>query len=105
MKSLRYISVWFISFFALINCTFASAEEWPNAPIRLIIPFAPGGGVDGAGRILAQALEEKLKVSVIVDNKAGANGTIAMNFLRQSKPDGYTLSMVSTGALLSLIHI
>ena len=55
--------------------------------------------MDGAGRMLAQALEEKLKVSVFVDNKAGANGTIAMNILRQSKPDGYTLGMVSTGAL------
>ena len=77
----------------------AQAQEWPNAPIKLIIPFAPGGGNDGAGRLLAKAMEDKLKVPVVVDNKAGANGTIAMNFLRQSKPDGYTLSLVSTGAL------
>ena len=79
----------------------ASAQntDWPNGPIRLVIPFAPGGGVDGIGRILAQALEERLKVSVFVENKAGANGTIAMSFLKQAKPDGYTLSMVSTGAL------
>ena len=75
------------------------AQEWPNAPIKLIIPFAPGGGNDGAGRLLAKALEDRLKVPVVVENKAGANGTIAMNFLRQSKPDGYTLSLVSTGAL------
>ncbi len=81
-------------------CIFTThAQEWPNNSIRLLIPFAPGGGVDGAGRILARALEEDLKVSVIVENRAGANGTIAMNVLRQSKPDGYTLSMVSTGAL------
>ena len=81
-------------------CIFSThAQEWPNNSIRLLIPFAPGGGVDGAGRILARALEEDLKVSVIVENRAGANGTIAMNVLRQSKPDGYTLSMVSTGAL------
>jgi tripartite-type tricarboxylate transporter receptor subunit TctC len=75
------------------------AQEWPNNPIKLIIPFAPGGGNDGAGRLLAKALEDRLKVPVVVDNKAGANGTIAMNFLRQSKPDGYTISLVSTGAL------
>jgi tripartite-type tricarboxylate transporter receptor subunit TctC len=75
------------------------AQEWPNAPIKLIIPFAPGGGNDGAGRLLARAMEDRLKVPVVVENKAGANGTIAMNFLRQSKPDGYTLSLVSTGAL------
>ena len=77
----------------------AQNTDWPNGPIRLVIPFAPGGGVDGIGRIIAHALEERLKVSVFVDNKAGANGTIAMSFLKQSKPDGYTLSMVSTGAL------
>jgi tripartite-type tricarboxylate transporter receptor subunit TctC len=75
------------------------AQEWPSNPIKLIIPFAPGGGNDGAGRLLAKALEDRLKVPVVVDNKAGANGTIAMNFLRQSKPDGYTVSLVSTGAL------
>lgn len=77
----------------------AQAQEWPNSPIKLIIPFAPGGGNDGAGRLLAKAMEDRLKVPVVVENKAGANGTIAMNFLRQSKPDGYTVSLVSTGAL------
>ena len=75
------------------------AQEWPQTPIKLIIPFAPGGGNDGAGRLLGKALQDKLKVPVVVENKAGANGTIAMNFLKQSKPDGYTLSLVSTGAL------
>ena len=99
MRMIRYWCTLFLSIFSFVICTNSIAEEWPSSPIKLIIPFAPGGGVDGAGRILAQALEEKLKVSVIVDNKAGANGTIAMNFLRQSKPDGYTISMVSTGAL------
>lgn len=77
----------------------AQTQDWPAGPIKLIIPFAPGGGNDGAGRLLARAMEEKLKVPVVVENKAGANGTIAMNFLRQSKPDGYTLSLVSTGPL------
>ena len=75
------------------------AQDWPAGPIKLVIPFAPGGGNDGAGRLLARAMEEKLKVAVVVENKAGANGTIAMNVLRQSKPDGYTLSLVSTGPL------
>jgi len=84
---------------ALCIATGLQAQEWPNSPIKLIIPFAPGGGNDGAGRLLAKALEDRFKVPVVVENKAGANGTIAMNFLRQSKPDGYTLSLVSTGAL------
>jgi tripartite-type tricarboxylate transporter receptor subunit TctC len=99
MNSLNHLRVVIVSLLMIFSSASIHANEWPTAPIRLLIPFAPGGGVDGAGRILAQALEEKLKVNVIVENKAGANGTIAMNFLRQSKPDGYTISMVSTGAL------
>ena len=99
MRTMHFIRIIVVSFITLLNFTHARADDWPSGPIKLIIPFAPGGGVDGAGRMLAQALEEKLKVSVFVDNKAGANGTIAMNILRQSKPDGYTLGMVSTGAL------
>lgn len=99
MHSIKLLCSFFLALLTTCGAINSFAQEWPNAPIRLIVPFAPGGGVDGAGRILAQALEEKLKVSVIVDNKAGANGTIAMNFLRQAKPDGYTISMVSTGAL------
>jgi tripartite-type tricarboxylate transporter receptor subunit TctC len=94
-----FLRIIVVSFITLLSFSHARADDWPSGPIRLIIPFAPGGGVDGAGRMLAQALEEKLKVSVFVDNKAGANGTIAMNLLRQSKPDGYTIAMVSTGAL------
>ncbi len=89
--------VWGMLLLALMGS--CQAQEWPSSPIKLIIPFAPGGGNDGAGRLVAKAMEDKLKVPVVVDNKAGANGTIAMNFVRQSKPDGYTLSLLSTGAL------
>jgi tripartite-type tricarboxylate transporter receptor subunit TctC len=89
--------VWGMLLFTLVGA--CPAQEWPTSPIKLIIPFAPGGGNDGAGRLVAKAMEDKLKVPVVVDNKAGANGTIAMNFVRQSKPDGYTLSLLSTGAL------
>ncbi len=99
MRTMRFFRFIVLSLTTFLSFTYAHANDWPSGPIKLIIPFAPGGGVDGAGRMLAQALEEKLKVSVVVDNKAGANGTIAMNFLRQSKPDGYTIAMVSTGAL------
>ena len=94
MRSMYFLRFIVISLTTVLSFSLAYAEDWPTGPIKLIIPFAPGGGVDGAGRMLAQALEEKLKVSVIVDNKAGANGTIAMNFLRQSKPDGYTIAQM-----------
>lgn len=72
---------------------------WPSEPIKLIVPFAPGGGNDGIGRLIAKRLQERLKIPVYVDNKAGANGTIGMNLLKQAKPDGYTIATVSSGPL------
>ena len=72
---------------------------WPSEPIKLIIPFAPGGGNDGIGRLIAKQLQERLKTPVYVDNKAGANGTIGMNLVKRAKPDGYTIATVTTGPL------
>lgn len=75
----------------------AAAGTWPTQHIRLIVPYAPGGGNDGVSRMVAQQLEKKLKVSVIVDNKGGANGTVGVNLLKQAKPDGYTLATIPSG--------
>lgn len=78
---------------------FAAAESWPSQPIRLIVPYAPGGGNDGISRMVAKQLEEKLKVAVVVDNKGGGGGTIGANLLKQAKPDGYTLATIPSGPL------
>jgi len=72
---------------------------WPSESIKLIIPFAPGGGNDVIGRLIARQLQDRLKTTVYVENKAGANGTIAMNLLKQARPDGYTIATVSSGPL------
>jgi tripartite-type tricarboxylate transporter receptor subunit TctC len=74
----------------MLACSGASAQEWPTKPVTLVVPFAAGGTTDLVGRPLAQALAERLGQSVIVDNRAGAGGTIGAGMAAKSPPDGYT---------------
>jgi len=67
------------------------AQDWPNKPIRYIVPFAPGGATDMLGRMVAVGLSKSLGQSVIVDNKAGQGGSVGSAELAKAKPDGYTL--------------
>jgi tripartite-type tricarboxylate transporter receptor subunit TctC len=67
------------------------AEKFPQRPIRIIVPFAAGGGVDTLARMLAEKLNARLKATVVVENKGGANGTLGGSTVLQSPPDGYTL--------------
>jgi tripartite-type tricarboxylate transporter receptor subunit TctC len=69
------------------------AQAWPDRAIRLIVPFAPGGGTDTTARIVAQALGERLGQPVVVENRAGAGGAIGMAQAAQAPADGYTLVM------------
>ncbi len=70
---------------------FALQESFPSKPIRLVVPYAPGSGTDLVARILAEELQHELGVAIIVDNRAGANGTIGSAFVAKAVPDGYTL--------------
>jgi tripartite-type tricarboxylate transporter receptor subunit TctC len=72
------------------------ADDYPKKPIRILCPFAPSGGVDITARSVAQQLTQTWGQSVIVDNKPGANGTIAVETAVQAPPDGYTLTMISS---------
>lgn len=75
----------------------AQHNPYPNKPIRLIIPFAPGGGIDFIGRLVAQRLTTDFGQSVIVDNRAGAGGKIGIETALGATPDGYTMLFISGG--------
>src|SRR5687768_15244118 len=69
----------------------AAAQSYPANPVRVIVPFPAGGGVDSMGRILTQKLSEAFGKQFIVDNRAGANGMIGSEFVAKAPKDGYTL--------------
>ena len=79
----------------------ATAQSWPTKPIKLVIPFAAGGTTDILGRLLAQQLTKDLGQNVIVENKGGAGGNIAAEFVAQSPADGYTI-MLASGSMLTV---
>jgi tripartite-type tricarboxylate transporter receptor subunit TctC len=71
-------------------------SRFPNRPIRLLVPFAPGGGVDVVARIVGQKLSERIGQPILVESKPGAGGVIAVNELMRADPDGYTLLMTTS---------
>lgn len=73
----------------------ATAQDYPSKPVRLIVPFVPGGGTDFTGRTYAQKLSEMWGQQVVVDNRPGAAGSIGVDITAQAAPDGYTLSLIS----------
>src|SRR3954453_15038115 len=82
-----------------------AAQAYPDKPIRVIVPFAPGGGADITIRIMNDALRAQLGQPIIVENRAGANTIIGPDLVAKARPDGYTLLMVtSTFAINPSLH-
>src|SRR5215469_5982120 len=84
---------------ALVLCTHASAQTWPDKPIKVIVNFPPGGVADTLARHIGPGLAEALKQPVVIENRPGANGSIGADAVAKSSPDGYTFLVTSGGAM------
>ena len=93
--------MWKISRFAALVlvavCSSAAAQDYPSKTIRFIVPYPPGGASDVVARLIGQKMSETWKQQVVIENRAGANGIIAMSHVATSAPDGYTLLMSNVG--------
>lgn len=78
----------------------ATAAEYPNGPITMLVPFTPGGATDTTARAIAAAMEPVLKVPVVCENKAGGGGSVGWMWLSRQKPDGYTIGITTVSILL-----
>src|ERR1700704_6109397 len=76
-------------------------QAWPTRFVKLVVPFTPGGGIDGIGRILGAQLSEMWGQQVVVENKPGAGGNIASEFVARAAPDGYTMYITAAGLALN----
>lgn len=90
---------------ALAAPSLASAQAYPNKPVRLVVPYPPGGGSDIMGRLLGEKVQQALGQQVVVENRTGAAGNIGLEYVAKSAPDGYTLvinpNSITLSALLS----
>ena len=89
--------------FGALAAGFAHAQPYPNKPIKIVAPFAPGGGTDFIARLIAQKLTEKLGAQVVVENKPGAGGNLGAEQAVRSPADGYTLLLVA-GSYTCLLY-
>jgi tripartite-type tricarboxylate transporter receptor subunit TctC len=90
---------------ALALGTAAQAQSYPAKPIRLVVPFTPGGVTDTSGRLIAEQLSKRLGQQVIVDNKPGASGNIGTQMVASAEPDGYTLLLGFDGTMVINPHV
>lgn len=96
MKALRTMAVAVAGMLLVAPASLLAQSDYPNKPIRLIVPFPAGGSTDIVGRVVAQKLSERLGQQVIVDNRGGAGGTIGTDAAAKAAPDGYTLTIGTT---------
>ncbi len=90
---------------ALLTATAAQAQAWPSKPVTLVVPFPPGGSTDSIARAIGPALTKTFGQPFIIDNKAGATGTIGAAAVKRSAPDGYTFFVSSLGPFVIAPHL
>jgi tripartite-type tricarboxylate transporter receptor subunit TctC len=95
----KFLHLLLIGLCAALAPSMASAQDFPNHPIRLIVPFPPGGPNDIIARTIGQRMSEILKQPIVVDNRGGQGGVLGTDMIAKSAPDGYTIGIVSAGAL------
>src|SRR3954454_11152057 len=83
----------------------SAQAQYPNKPVTTVVGFEPGGGTDTNARIVAKTLSEQLGQQVVVENRAGAGGDIAVDYVAKQAPDGYTIVLANVGALAVNPHI
>ena len=102
MMKLRFAAL----ILALTNCApqLSAAAEWPSRPIHFVVPFPAGGSTDVAARVVGDYLSRTFGQQVVVENKSGANGNIALEYVAKSAPDGYTI-LIATDAVSANPHV
>jgi tripartite-type tricarboxylate transporter receptor subunit TctC len=82
-----------------LSATVALAQTYPDRPIRIVVPYPPGGGTDALTRLVGRYLSESLKQPVVIENRPGGNAQIGMGIVKKAAPDGYTLMAIAAGPL------
>jgi tripartite-type tricarboxylate transporter receptor subunit TctC len=105
MRICRVLSALWIAVAAVMARPSHAADAYPTHPVRLVVPFPPGGGNDAVARVIAQKLSERLAQQIVIDNRGGAGGIIGAQLAAKSPPDGYTLFFGQTHTLTINPHL
>ena len=97
-RSVALVRIALLATLSVVNSAWSQtpAASYPERPVKIVVPFAPGAGTDAMGRLMAQKLGEALGATFVVENRAGASGAIGTQYVAQAAPDGYTLLLVAS---------